>query len=53
MTSNSLTANDENDIPLQILKIILDCMPQLFLDPNLCRFQYICRVIWPPSDTKL
>ena len=29
-------------IPSQILKTILDCMPQLFLDPNMCGFWYIC-----------
>ena len=34
MTSNSLTENEEHDIPSQILKIILDCMPQLFLRPK-------------------
>ena len=34
MTSNSLTENGEHDIPSQILKTILDRMPQLFLDPN-------------------
>ena len=46
MTSNSLTENEEHDIPSHILKTILDCMPQLFLDPNMCDFQYICRVLW-------
>ena len=30
MTSNSLTENEEHDIPSQILKTILDCTPQLF-----------------------
>ena len=30
MTTNSLTENEELDIPSQILKTILDCMPQLF-----------------------
>ena len=29
MTSNSLTYNEEYDIPSQILKTILDCMPNL------------------------
>ena len=24
-----------------------------FLDPNMCGFQYIWKVIWSPSDTKL
>ena len=42
MTSNSLTENEEQDIPSHILKPFLDCMPQLFLDPNMCGFQYIC-----------
>ena len=46
MTSNSLTENEEHDIPSQILKTILDCMPQLFLDPNMCGFQHTCRVLW-------
>ena len=41
MTSNSLTENEEHSIPPQILKTILDCMPQLFLDPNMCGFQHI------------
>ena len=36
MTSNSLTENEEHDIPSQILKTILDCMPQLFF-----RSQYV------------
>ena len=48
MASDSPTENEENDIPSQILKTILDCMPQLFLDPNMCGFQYICRVLWSP-----
>ena len=34
ITSNSLTENEEHDSPSQILKTILDCMPQLFLDPK-------------------
>ena len=37
MKSNSLTHNEEHNTPLQILKTILDCMPQLFfLDTNIC-----------------
>ena len=28
--------------PQKILKTILDCVPQLFLDPNMCGFWYIC-----------
>ena len=35
-TSTSLTQNEEHDIPSQVLKTIFDCMPQLFLDPNMC-----------------
>ena len=42
MTSNSLIENEEHDIPSQILRTILDCMTQLFLDLNMCVFQYIC-----------
>ena len=38
MTSNSLTENEEHDIPSQISKTIFDCMPQLFLDTNMCGF---------------
>ena len=34
MTSNSLTENEEHDIPSQILKYIFDCMPQLFFRPK-------------------
>ena len=35
--SNSLTWNEEHDIISQILKTILDCMPQLFFRP-----QHVC-----------
>ena len=45
MTSNSLTENEENDIPSQFCRPFLDCMPQLFLDPNMYGFQSICRVL--------
>ena len=34
MTPNSLTENEEHDILSQILKTILDCMPQLFFRPQ-------------------
>ena len=34
-------------------RALLDWMPQLFLDPNMCGFQYICRVLWSLSDAKL
>ena len=40
MTSNSLKLNEKHDIPSQILKTILDCLPQLFFRP-----QYV----WFPS----
>ena len=44
MTTNSLTENEKQDIPSHILKtIFLDCMPQLFLDPNMCGYKYIWR----------
>ena len=46
MKSNSLTQNEEHDIPSQILKSILDCMAQLSLDPNMCGFWYICMLLW-------
>ena len=46
MTSNSLTENEKHDIPSQIvMTILLYCMPQLFLDPNMCGFQHICMVL--------
>ena len=41
--------NEEHDMPSQILKTILDCMPQLFLDPSVCRFWYICMLASPPK----
>ena len=28
-------------------------MPQLFLDPIMCGFQFIFKVLWSASDTKL
>ena len=33
-----MTENEEHGIPLQILKTILDCMLQLYLNPNMCDF---------------
>ena len=36
MISNSLTLNEEHHIPSQIVKAVLDCVPQLFLDSNVC-----------------
>ena len=59
MTSNSLTENEEHDIPSQILKTIFGLHASvifasvIFLDPNMCGFQYIYMVLWSPSDTKL
>ena len=53
MTSNSLTENEEHDIPSQIVKTIFGLHASDFLDPNMCGFQYICRVLWSPSDAKL
>ena len=32
--------------PSQMLKTILDCMSQIFLDPNMCGFWYICMLFW-------
>ena len=34
MTSNTLTYDEEHNIPSQILKIILDCMLRLFFRPQ-------------------
>ena len=51
MTSNSLTENEEHDIPSQILKTIFwIARLSYFLNPNMCGFQYIWRVLWSPSD---
>ena len=47
MTSNSLTENEEHDIPSQILKTIFwIARLSYFLDPNMCDFQFIWRVLW-------
>ena len=46
MTFNSLTENEKHDIPVHILMTISDGVPRLFLDPNMCGFLYICRVLW-------
>ena len=47
MTSNSLTENKEQDIPSQILKTIFGLHASvIFLDPNMCGYQHICRVLW-------
>ena len=53
MTANSLTENEEHGIPSQILKTIFGLNASVILDPNMCAFQYICRVLWSPSDAKL
>ena len=49
MPSNSLTDNEEHDIPSQFLKTILDCMPQLFLDHNV----FVFRAFVGSCDPKL
>ena len=47
MTSNSLTENEDHDISPQILKTIFGLYASvIFLDPNICGFQYIWRVLW-------
>ena len=47
MTSNSLTQNEEHDIPSQILKTIFGLHASVFfLDPNMSDFQLIWRVKW-------
>ena len=49
MTSNSLTENEEHDIPSQILMTIFWIASVAFLsyfsDPNMCGFQHICMVL--------
>ena len=52
MTSNSLIENEVHTIPSQILKTILGCMSQLFLDPKMCDLKYICRVLWSQTPSK-
>ena len=49
MTSNSLTQNEKHNNPSQILKTILDCMSQLFLDANVCGFLQICMLVVSPT----
>ena len=48
MTSNSLTENEEHDIPSHFLKTIFGLHASVILDPNMCGFQYIWRVFWSP-----
>ena len=55
MTLNSLTQYEGHDIPSQIMKTILDCMPQLFFRPQyvwFLTFVYIISVI-PHSSGQL
>ena len=52
MTSNSLTENEEHGIPSQILKSVFGLHASV-LDHNMVGFQFICRVLWSPSDTKI
>ena len=46
MTSYYLTENKEQDIPSHILKTIFGLHASVFLDPNMCGFQFIWRVLW-------
>ena len=47
MTSNSLTENEEQDIPSHILKTIFGLnASSYFLDRTMCAFQFIWRVLW-------
>ena len=46
MKNDWLAYNEDHDMPYPILKTILNCMSQLFLDPNMCGFWYICMSIW-------
>ena len=46
MTSDSLTENEELNIPSHILKTIFGLHASIiFSDPNMCGFQYIFRVL--------
>ena len=45
MTSNSLTENEERDIPSHILKTIFGLHASDILDHNICGFRVICRVL--------
>ena len=48
MTSNSLSENEDHSFDDHFWIAYLS-----FLYPNMCGFQYIWRVIWSPSETKL
>ena len=47
MTSNPLTENEEHDISSQYFEdhFWIACL-SYFLDPYMCGFQYICKVLW-------
>ena len=47
MTSNSLAENEEQDMPSQHFEdhFWIACLIY-FLDPNMCGFQFIWRVLW-------
>ena len=51
--SSYLRENEEHNIPSHILRPFLDCMPQLYLDPSIFGFQYICVVLWSQTPPKL
>ena len=53
MTSNSLTENEEHNIPSQILKTIIGFHASNIFDPNMCGFQYICIVLWSQTPPNL
>ena len=54
MSSNSLTENQEHDIPSQILKTILDRMPQLSFRPQYVWFlAYLWGAVIPNSSGQL
>ena len=46
MTSNSLTENEEHNIPSHFEDYFWIAYLCYFLDPNMCGFQYIHRVLW-------
>ena len=56
MTYNSLILNREWRTRYSLTnfedRFWIACL-SYFLDPNMCGFQYICGVLWSPSDTKL
>ena len=52
MTSNSLAENEQHSLTDFEDRFWIACLGY-FLDANMCGFQYICRILWSPSDTKL